>query len=81
MDDICGPSMAVGGGRCYRYFEDNDKLSWNEAAETCANFGGQLAILSTEQDWERFVNSTEKKRTPGEMFVGLRLAPASLPYM
>ena len=76
-DDICGPNRALVDDKCYRSFE-YEMLSWNDASDTCVGFGGQLASLHTERDWSS-IETFKKSR--GNTFIGLRIAPAYLPEM
>ena len=87
MSPFCprGYFFSAGGG-CFRYFDPKSALTWNEAAEACAESGpsSYLAALNTPGEWFGVLRLLLLRKRVAEVemvYIGLRYSEDVLPRM
>ncbi|XP_070198384.1 G-protein coupled receptor GRL101-like [Littorina saxatilis] len=78
-EELCGPNIRRLGGNCYRFFQPDATISWDAANETCSNYKGLLAGLSSTQELHFSGDFLLKKNNA--VFAGLSLATPKEPEM
>ncbi|XP_070183203.1 uncharacterized protein [Littorina saxatilis] len=76
-EELCGPNIRRLGGNCYRFFQPDATISWDAANETCRNYKGLLARLSSTQ--ELHFSGDFLLKTNNVVFAGLSLATPKEP--
>ena len=77
--------FSVGGG-CFRYFDLKSTLTWNQAAQACAESGpsSYLAALNTPGEWLGVLRLLLLRKRAAEVemvYIGLRYSGDVLPRM
>ena len=67
--------------RCYIFVHVEKYLSWVTANLACVSHGGYLASLTSAQEWTEVIQVLEARPLFKDIYIGLRAADSSLPWM
>ncbi|KAK7461211.1 hypothetical protein BaRGS_00038746, partial [Batillaria attramentaria] len=76
----CGSGLIDVGGKCYKYFNLQDRLSWYEAQTRCLDLNMGLVNPQTPQEWERFREVLSYGMTSSTFYTGLRTSQGDPAY-
>ncbi|KAK7492799.1 hypothetical protein BaRGS_00015937, partial [Batillaria attramentaria] len=76
----CGSGLIDVGGKCYKYFNVQDRLSWYEAQTRCLDLNMRLVNPKTPQEWERIQDVLSYGMTSSTFYTGLRTSQGDPAY-